>query len=138
MAKRRGKVKPCPNSRGLLGFRITEVPVADKPDVAAGGNRVAPRGNLADAVEERSLLWRCLMMNGLEKGLVVPTRRNPCRKECFRLPGEVLQVASLRVIERLDPESVSRREQPAFPAVPQNERELAMEVLEASKFPLLV
>src|SRR5439155_26558764 len=117
--------------------RVVQVPVTNDLRVVAARDEVMRGRNLVDPLEERAVP----VQDGVQilvEALVVPARRDPRREERLRLGGEVERVAPARIVERLDAEAITRREDEAVPLVPEHEGELTAQVAEAVGALLLV
>src|SRR5262249_50787584 len=68
----------------------------------------------------------------------VPARRDARGEQRLHLGGEVKDTVTLRIIERFDPESVARGEERLIGLVPEHERELAAQLVQALRPELLV
>ena len=96
-----------------------------------------PRRHLVDAVEHGAIAVGD-HVDVLEQRLVVPARRHAGREQRLDLRGEDQRVAELRIVERLDAETVARREQQLISFVPERERELAAQLAQRVRAQLLV
>src|SRR5204862_6178711 len=68
----------------------------------------------------------------------VPAGRHPRREQRLRLRGEDDGPVTDRVEERLDPEAITRREERLVRLVPERERELTAQMMEALRAAILV
>ena len=98
---------------------------------------VVPRRHLEHAVVERADLVAA-EFDGVIHGLGVPAGRHAGREQRLHFGGEVQRVAVHRVEQRLDAEPIARGEHPAVVIVPQHERELSAQLVQALRAEVLV
>jgi len=73
-----------------------------------------------------------------EHRLIIPRGWYTHREERLCLGGEVLRTVVLSVEQRLHPEAVARREEPLIAGIPDDERKLATQVMQALGTEVLV
>src|SRR5262249_49768192 len=118
--------------------RIIHVPVGGDADVPVFRDEAVPRPKLANAGEERLLGQRVLHAGDLKDCFFIPARRHPQREERLGFRGDRQPKPGLVEAKRLDAEAVPRRQQAATMAVPEDERELATEMIEKGDPVLLI
>ena len=128
-----GAISPVPVDQGVV-----EVPVADQPDLAAGGEQEVAGRHLVDAVEESAVLGDHQEVVGMEERVAVPAGGNAGREQRLDLGGQVERTAVMRVVERLDAEAIPRREERVVEAVPEGEGELAAQLAQAGRAEVLI
>ena len=107
-------------------------------DVRAVGEQVAARRNLEDPVERGPARRRHQAVVHVEERLAVPAERHSQSGERLHLRRDVAGAVHHRVVERLDPEPVAGGKQHAVALVPDRERELAAQVVQALRAEVLV
>ncbi len=115
---------------GLVAAGIVEVPVLVELDVLAGDEHVVAGRDLHDAVVEGAHLVAA-EGHGVIDAFLIPPRGNAGGEERFDFRGEVEGVVVPGVKERLDAEAVARGEEAAAVFVPEDEGELAAQMLKA-------
>ena len=115
---------------GLVAAGIVEVPVLVELDVLAGDQHVVAGRDLHDAVVEGAHLVAA-EGHGVIDAFLIPARGNAGGEERFDFGGEVERVVVPGVEERLDAEAVARGEEAAAVFVPEDEGELAAQMLKA-------
>ena len=77
----------------VVGRRVVEVPVADQPDLPAGGEQVVAGRHLGDAVEEGAVLGGHQEVVGLEERGAVPAGGHAGGEQRLDLGGQVQRAA---------------------------------------------
>ena len=124
---------------GVLAVeRRVEAPIAPQRDGAALDDHQVAGRERAHALEHRARGREVLVGRHVRERAGVPARLDAHREERLRLRRDQDAARSLRVDERLDPEAIARRDEPPAPRVPEDERDLAAEVLDERVAVLLV
>ena len=125
---------------GVIGHRVIEVPVADQPDLPAGGEQVVAGRHRVDALEECAVRrGRCPEeVVGLKERGAVPAGGHARGQQRLDLGGQVQRAAVGRVVEGLDAEAIPGGEERVVGPVPEHEGELAAQVAQAGRAVVLV
>src|SRR5690606_22049666 len=116
---------------------IVEIPVAGKARAVETGDEVMPRRDLPDAREQAAVM-RVIEVAHLQKGAVVPARRDPCGEQRLGLGGQQSGTVQFGRVEWLHAEAVARGEEDALPRVPECEGEFALEMRKAAYAMILI
>ena len=126
------------NRSVLVGLRVVKVPVADQPDLPAGGEQKMAGRHLVDALEEGAVLGGHQEVVRLEERGAIPAGGHAGREQRLDLGGQVQRTAVMRVVEGLDAEAITGGEERVVGAVPEGEGELAAQLLQAGRADLFV
>src|SRR6185437_16514666 len=116
--------------RDFVGARIVKVPVLIELNVLVCGEEIVSGWNLEDAVIESSALITA-HLHGVRHGGLVPARGDTGGEESLDLRCEVEGVVVEGVEERLDAEAIARGEEGAIAMVPEDQGELAAQLVKA-------
>ena len=126
-------IELCP-----VGGRIVPVPVAVDVHTCAVGRQITAGRHLVHAGERRAIRGMHHPAVQIEHRLVVPPQRHAEFFQRLHLRGDVARAVVEGVLERLDAEPITAGEKRAVVFVPDRERKLAPQLMEACRAEVFV
>ena len=117
----------------IVGRRVVEIPVADQADVPAGGEQEVPGRHLVNAIKESEILVGHKEVVGLEERGAIPAGGNAQSEQRLDFRGQVQHASVIRIVEGLDAKAIAGGEERVVRTVPERERELTAQLVQASR-----